>query len=188
MNAADITGIATGVTDTGLSIGSLVAKAIPTRRECTVELSNDTSSYTLSNPSMFIKSGQCSNPLPALIKPAASATALFSKSAYRAQGSIGTFTYDLCDASKNALMKVAVMFKVPFNNDKKHPIMYGVGLFDVNKPCDCDLYETMAKSTGTFVSGRARGPTLTYTSQNITIMASMSNCYTPVVKVHVTDD
>lgn len=174
--------------DTVMSIGPLIVKVIPTHRECSVELSNDTSNYTLSNPRMYIKSGNCTNPLPPAIQPTTSATALFAKPAFLARGSVGTFTYDLCDESKNALMKVAVMFKVPFNH-KKHPNMYAVGIFDLSKECDCQLYQEMSKSTGSFAAGEAKGsPALTYTSQNVTIMASMSDCDTPVMKVHVTQD
>ena len=85
-------------------------------------------------------------------------------------------------------MKVAVMFKVPFNICKKHPIKYGVGLFDVRQTCDAGLYQEMTRSTGTFVSGRATGAALKYSSQNISVMASMSDCHSAVLKVQLTED
>ncbi|KAJ0000694.1 hypothetical protein NQD34_005714 [Periophthalmus magnuspinnatus] len=184
MEFPDICDIISSTTDTLLSVGSRVAKFVPTHRECTVELSNDTSTYSLCNPRSFIKSGNCVNPLQPSIPPSTSATALFSKTPYRTQGSVGAFTYDVCDETKNAVVRVAVMFKVPFNN-KKHPIMYGVGIFDVNKSCDRELYQEMSKSTGTFVSGGAKDSILEYKSANISILASMSDGFTPVMKVQV---
>ncbi|CAL1588697.1 unnamed protein product [Knipowitschia caucasica] len=187
MDPVDITDIVGGVIDTSLSIGSLVAKVIPTHRACSVELSNDTSAYSLCNPCVFVKSGHCSTPLPPVILPSTPATAQFSKTPYRAHGSAGVFTYDVCDAARNVLAKVVVMFKVPFNK-KKNPIMYGVGLFDVNRPCDCELYTEMSKNIGPFVSGRAKGPSLVYKGLNLSILASMSDCYTPVMKLHVMEE
>lgn len=145
---------------------------------------------TLSVSSVYIKSGHCSIPLPPSIKSAGgTGEALFIKTPNTAGGSVGIFTYDLLDISTtNSSKKMAVMFKVPFNR-KRTPNMYAVGIFDVSKECNQNLFSEMSKDTNAaFVRGKAKDPSLTHISQNVTIMATMSDCYEPVLKVQMSDN
>lgn len=138
---------------------------------------------------MYIKSGQCGAPLTPCIKSTGNGEALFVKTPKTASGSVGIFTYDLFDIStKNSSKKMAVLFKVPFNRTGKSN-MYAVGIFDISKDCDSDLFDDMSRNqTSTFVRGDAKGPSLTYQGQNVTISATMSDSYQSVLKLQVSDN
>lgn len=138
---------------------------------------------------MYTTSGRCTVPLPPEIQLSTSGEALFAKTPYTARGSHGIVTYDLVhNSTGTATEQMAVMFKVPFDLNLKSNA-YAVGVFDVSTECDHDLYREMSKKMETtFVRGKAKGPHLTYESQDVTIVATMSNCYQPVMKVHVSDN
>lgn len=127
--------------------------------------------------------------MPPSIGPTKSGEALFIKTPNKANGSVGICTYDLLDiATQNSSSKVALLFKVPFNQ-KRTPSMYAVGIVDASKECDLHLFDEMSKGTSaTFVRGKAKGPTLTHVSQNVTIAATMSDCNEAVMKVDLTDN
>ncbi|XP_076608393.1 DELTA-actitoxin-Ucs1a-like [Chaetodon auriga] len=186
MESADF---AFGFVQTILAVGSSIAKVAPTHRQCGIEISNDCSTYTLCNPRIYTSSGRCTIPLPVQIKSSCSGNALFAKTPYTARGSVGIFTYDLLNNSTNtATEQIAVMFKVPFDLNLKSNV-YAVGVFDISKDCIRDIYREMSKTEDkTFVRGKAKGPVLTHKGQNITIMAAMSNCYEPVIKVQVSEE
>lgn len=114
--------------------------------------------------------------------------ALFNKVPNTAGGAAGVFTYDLLDIStKTSSKKMAVLFKVPFN-PKQTPNTYAVGVLDISKECNQELFNEMSKSSNAaFVRGPAKGPNLTHKGQNVTIMATMSNCHESVIKVELTD-
>uniref|UniRef100_A0A8P4JX45 Uncharacterized protein n=1 Tax=Dicentrarchus labrax TaxID=13489 RepID=A0A8P4JX45_DICLA len=170
-------------------VGESIAKIIPTQRKCTVEIANESSSYSLCNPRVHIESGRCTVPLPPSIQPNSTGEALFAKTPNTAQGSVGILTYDLLNnTTKTSSNKMAVLYQVPFNLKLKSK-MYAVGIFDISTECNRDLFREMSKNTNTtFVRGKAKGPSLTHKSQNVTIMAAMSNCHEPVMKVQVSDD
>ncbi|KAF1376080.1 hypothetical protein PFLUV_G00226910 [Perca fluviatilis] len=48
-------------------------------RLCSVEIKNNSASYTLANPRVFTESGHCEFPLPPMVGPYSPASALFNK-------------------------------------------------------------------------------------------------------------
>ncbi|CAK6980311.1 DELTA-actitoxin-Afr1a-like [Scomber scombrus] len=187
--AMDGAGLASDLLEHSLTVRNSIAKALPTHRECEVHIKNECSNYTLCNPRVYTERGRCYVPLPPAIKPNATGEALFKKVPNMACGAVGIFTYDLLNNStKESTNKIAVLFKVPFDLNAKFNA-YALGIFDISTECNRDLFRDMSKNTSEmFVRGQAKGPSLTYKSDTVTIMATMSDCYTPYMKVEVSDN
>lgn len=82
---------------------------------------------------------------------------------------------------------MAVYFKVRYDLNLKAN-QYAVGVFDVCRGCNFNLHEEMAKQTDiTFIRGKAKGPTLTHKSKRVTLSATMSDSYSSVIKVNLSD-
>ncbi|KAM3598509.1 uncharacterized protein V6R79_018944 [Siganus canaliculatus] len=169
-----------------LGIMSAEASSFSTHRQCTLDFKNESTS-TLLNPSVFIESGICEESLPPSLGPSESGSALFKKTPYAATGAVGVLTYDLKNASGEHLQeKMTVMFSNPFDFNL-YCNWFAVGFFDRSRVCDYSLYDEMYKgSETTFVRDKA-GRSLIYKGQHVTINASMSDTYTPVIKLEVED-
>ncbi|XP_036004576.1 DELTA-sagatoxin-Srs1a-like [Fundulus heteroclitus] len=160
-----------------------------THRECTVTIHNKTSGFILRDPQVHLHSGNCDIPLPPDLSPTESGTALFKKTRDTACGSVGVFTYNIVHKStKQDHGRLAVMFSVPYNFNF-YSNLYAVGKFSKNKQCDKDLYHEMYyDSNDNLVRGHAKGPSLIHKGSHVTIRASMSDSYQPVLKVDVCDN
>ncbi|XP_044037708.1 conoporin-Cn1-like [Siniperca chuatsi] len=154
------------------------------RRQCTIELENKCSAYTLCNPSWSIVSGSCAKAFPPTLGPSESGSSLFIKTTRAACGSVGVLTYDLQNEStKKCDGKMAIMFSVPYDFNA-FSNWYAVGVFDENKVCDSSLFKEMYYNTENgFVRGQAKHGGLTYKGEAVTIRATMSDSCTPVIKI-----
>ena len=86
-------------------------------------------------------------------------------------------------------MKMAVMFSNPYDFNI-HKNLFAVGIFDKSTQCNKDLYHHMYNDTKDrqFIRGKASdGSTLKIVKGEVTIMATMSDAYKPVIKVYITD-
>ncbi|KAK5893139.1 hypothetical protein CgunFtcFv8_006038 [Champsocephalus gunnari] len=121
-----------------------------------------------------------------LLSPGATGSALFRKTPNTATGSVGVVTYDLMNTDTNLTAeKIAVMFSAPYNYGL-YSNLYAVGVFDESTKCDYAFYHQMYYDEPTTFSRQdADGSWLTYKGGNITIQATMSNSYQPVIKVQV---
>ncbi|KAK2833951.1 hypothetical protein Q5P01_017840 [Channa striata] len=171
------------------AVGNTIASLAPTHRQCTIEIQNNSCNYTLMTPRIYTESGSCEKPLPAVIGVSSSGSALFVKTPHTACGSVGVFTYDLYHhPSKQNRGKMAVMFSNPYDFNL-YSNWFAVGVFDMSKQCDHDLYKEMYnnKEKG-FVRGQAKCGCLNHTSHAVTIRATMGDSYQPVIKVQVFDN
>lgn len=145
--------------------------------------------FSSSLSSVHLVSGFSETPLPPTLTSSETGSAVFVKSSHAACGSVGVFTYDLVHESKNQnLGKLAVMFSVPYDFNL-YSNWYGVGMFDSEKLCDKKLFDEMYKGGGIqSVRGKAKGPSLTFKGDHVTIRATMSDSYKPILKVDVCDN
>ena len=137
---------------------------------------------------MHIESGCCAIPLSPLIQPCDSDMVQFIKTPHTARGSAAVFTYDLQrkDTDKPT-EKIAVMFSVSYDFNL-YSNKYAVGIVEMSKKCDYDLYSEMYSGTDeAFMRGKASGPYLIYKGKQVTIMAAMSDTYQPVIKLQVSE-
>uniref|UniRef100_A0A672FKF7 DELTA-sagatoxin-Srs1a n=1 Tax=Salarias fasciatus TaxID=181472 RepID=A0A672FKF7_SALFA len=170
------------------SVGQAIGQGSPTHRQCLMYITNGCSSYSLSNPRWYIYSGSCASPLPPMIPSNASGSALFIKTPHTACGSVGVITYDLLhDDSNQTIEKISIMFSNPYDFNV-YSNWYAVGIFDESKQCDYDLYNEMYyEASESFVRGQADGNVLVYKGKRVTIQATMSDAYQPVMKVTVNE-
>ncbi|XP_033970183.1 DELTA-actitoxin-Aeq1b-like [Trematomus bernacchii] len=160
-----------------------------TFRQCDIEIVNECPTYTFVNPRTYIYSGNCATPFPSTIAPGASGSALFSKYADAATGCVGLLTYDLLNEDTNQTAeKIAVMFSAPFNFNF-YSNLYAVGVFNLRRACEVGLYEEMYYGEQTTFRRRIPdGSSLCYVGDHITIMATMSDSYQPVIKMQVSQN
>ncbi|XP_062295101.1 DELTA-sagatoxin-Srs1a-like [Scomber scombrus] len=172
--------------DAAATVGGAIAEMAPTHRQCSIEIRNECKGFSLCNPRMHIVSGTCAIPLLPLIGSTKSGKAQFVKTPHTACGSVGVFTYDLqkTDADQST-EKIAVMFSVPYDFNM-YSNWYAVGIFDKSKECNHDLYYEMYNNTHqSFARGKAKDSCLTHKGDHVTVMATMSDSYQPIIKLQV---
>ncbi|XP_028454811.1 DELTA-sagatoxin-Srs1a isoform X3 [Perca flavescens] len=166
----------------------MASKAVPLH-ECTIEIENKCSEFTLCNPQVYTKSGFCKSPLPPTLGPSESGEAQFRKTFFSTSGAVGVFTYDVQNkTSDECLEKVSVMFSAPYGFNL-YSNKYAVGVFDNDKQCDRRLFYEMCyikHPQPGFVRGKAKdSQSLTHKGEYVTVRATMSDGYISVVKVQV---
>ncbi|XP_029946464.1 bryoporin-like [Salarias fasciatus] len=168
------------------AVGQAVAGALPTHRQCSIQISNHCSSYALCNPRFHQVSGSSSSPFPPTIPAMSSGSGLFIKTPHAACGAVGVCTYDLeHNDTKRREEKLAVMYSVPYDFNL-YSNWYAVGVLGARTPCDYDLYCQMYyKASRCFIRGKANGPALAHEGDRFTVLATMSDTYQPVMKVQI---
>lgn len=82
---------------------------------------------------------------------------------------------------------MAVMFSVPYDFNL-YSNWYGVGVLGLDAQCGKPLFEQMYNQVERgFVRGKAKGPSLTHKGTNVTVRATMSDSYQPIMKIQVSD-
>ena len=139
---------------------------------------------------IYTSSGFCATPFPPTVAPGACGIALFSKTPSSLTGSVGVVTYDLLKKDKKqAAEKIAVMFSVPYTFTSSSTNVYALGVFDQSTQCDKALFKLMYyDNPTTFSRQKPNGSCLTYVGVNITMMATMSDAYQPVIKMQVSQN
>ncbi|XP_034751122.1 bryoporin-like [Etheostoma cragini] len=155
-----------------------------TWRQCYITIINFGFENTLLNPCQYTQSGGCTQHPSLQIGPHSSGSALFTKTPHAARGSVGILTYDLQDSA----LKIAVLFSVPYDYNL-YSNVYAVGIFDKSQECNYDLYYKMLYDPPTtFVRGEAKGPSLTYKGDGVTIVATMTDLCEAVINVEVKEN
>nr|XP_057924342.1 uncharacterized protein LOC131126139 [Doryrhamphus excisus] len=162
---------------------------LTTNRNCTIEVSNVTHGFCLTNPKVYMESGFPFSPPQPTVRLHRSEVCSFTKDDNTASGAVGVVTYELFDMNrKHCNELVAIMFSVPFD----YAIFknwLGVGVFEHTRPCDKKLYEHMynEKDFTNFVRHEADGSGVMYKGRMVDVRACMSDEGRAIVKVEVYD-
>ncbi|KAM4736907.1 DELTA-sagatoxin-Srs1a-like [Anableps anableps] len=155
---------------------------------CSVEIRNNTNSYTLSNPRVYTESGFCEVPFPPMVGPCSAVKARFNKITGATTGAVGVFTYDLFNAELNDDSHImTVMFSVPYDRIL-YSNWFAVGIFNKDKKCDHSLYDKMYNGgESNFVRGKADEPGVLYKGDYVILSASMTDLGEAILTVEVND-
>ncbi|GAA6229186.1 DELTA-actitoxin-Aeq1c-like [Lates japonicus] len=163
--------------------------SLTTNRNCTIEITNVSSTFCLVNPKVHMESGFPFSPPQPTVRTTKSEVCSFTKDDNTASGAVGVLTYELFDMRNrhcNELM--AIMFSVPFDyNFYKNWL--GVGIFEHTRACDEKLFKHMyeGKDFTNFVRHEANGSGVKYTGRALDVRACMSDQGRAMIKVEIYD-
>ncbi|XP_077595232.1 DELTA-actitoxin-Aeq1b-like [Stigmatopora nigra] len=156
-------------------------------RNVTIEITNLTSGCMLKHPKVFLRSGYCHTPPQPTIRSKRTEVCNFSRSYATVMGVVGVLTYDIYERGA-AATKLAIMFSVPYD--------YGlfknwvaVGIFPVARETNRRLYKEMYAywELKGFARQEGNGCGLTYESDKMDVMVTMSPMGKAIMKVELWD-
>ncbi|CAL8273289.1 unnamed protein product [Lota lota] len=166
-----------------------VSATFNTNRNCTVEITNLSSSYCLINPKVYMSSGFSYHPPQPTVRTGKTEVCSFDKDDNKATGAVGLLTYDLFHMhNRAAAHRAAIMFSVPFDHNL-YKNKLAVGMVELSRACDKQLYEQMygGKDLSMCASSDATGSGLEYKTAQVELRATMSTMGKAIVKVELYD-
>ncbi|KAF7656967.1 hypothetical protein LDENG_00033570 [Lucifuga dentata] len=166
-----------------------VSATLTTNRNCTVEISNVSSSFCLINPKVYMVSGFNHHPPSPTVRTSQTEVCSFTKDGNTATGAVGLLTYDLFHMqSRMCTERMAIMFSVPFDHNLYKNIL-AIGVFELSRACDKHLYDQMykGKDLNNFTHSETNGSGLEYKATYVDLRATMSTIGKAIVKVELYD-
>ncbi|CAJ1076158.1 bryoporin-like [Xyrichtys novacula] len=166
-----------------------VSATLPTNRNCTIEISNLTSGYCLTNAKVYMSSGFSHHPPQPTIRITMTELCSFTKDDNTATGAVGVLTYDLFHMqSKVCSDRLAIMFSVPFDHNL-YKNRLAVGIVEQSSACDKHLFDQMydGKDMSNFTRSEKSGTGILYKGTYVDLRATMSSIGKAVVKVELFD-
>ncbi|CAL8391192.1 unnamed protein product [Arctogadus glacialis] len=156
------------------------------QRTCLVEIYDTCGVYALSDPGLFLVSGECISPLPPQIKKRSKASGNFTSTLLTARGSVGVFTYDLVHHQhKDYNAVLAVMFSVPFDYNL-YSNWCGAGIFNRGTDCDNDLFDLMYYGSEMgFVRVKGGAAARTFKGEIVEVAVNITDSSRAVLSVEV---
>ncbi|XP_026181293.1 bryoporin [Mastacembelus armatus] len=166
-----------------------VSATLTTNRNCTIEITNVSSSYCLINPKVYMTSGFCHHPPQPTVCTAKTEVCSFTKDDNTATGAVGLLTYDLFHMQTRVCSgRMAIMFSVPFDQNL-YKNRLAVGVVESSCACDKHLYDQMynGKDLTNFTWSENNGSGLEYKATYVDVRATMSTIGKAIVKVELFD-
>ncbi|KAL7873625.1 hypothetical protein AOLI_G00126960 [Acnodon oligacanthus] len=92
-----------------------ISRSIDTWRNVTIEITNYSNKFTLTNPRTYTYSGYCYHPPQPTIGKMMKEACSFSKTPHTACGSVGVLTYQIISNEGKHAGELAIMFSVPYD-------------------------------------------------------------------------
>ncbi|XP_017578982.1 uncharacterized protein LOC108443075 [Pygocentrus nattereri] len=162
-----------------------------TGRNVTIKIINYSNTFILTNPRSHNISGYCHHPPQPTIKKMKEEECLFSKTPYAACGSVGVLTYQIQKEKSNPVGELAIMFSVPYDYTW-YENWFALGIFEVNIPCDYDLFKQMyydnVDDDGQFTRKKAAGDVIIHLGEGALVKGTMSDGGQSIIKVELWDE
>ncbi|XP_058255724.1 uncharacterized protein LOC131359695 [Hemibagrus wyckioides] len=159
---------------------------INTIRNVSIQITNFTDRYTLSNPRTYTSSGYClSPPQPTIAKKTTEACS-FTKTQFGVRGCVGVLAYQILNDEQHFVGELAIMFSVPFDYSLYENYL-GLGIYEKQVSCNYELFSEMYYREGTFTRAMATGSEVKYTGQEICVKGTMSPVGHAIIKIEFRD-
>ncbi|XP_061567715.1 bryoporin-like [Cololabis saira] len=166
-----------------------VSATLTTNRNCTIEITNVSSSYCLINPKVYMSSGFSYHPPQPTVRPTMTEVCSFTKDDNTVTGAVGLLTYDLFHMQSRVCSdRLAIMFSVPFDGNL-YKNRLAAGVVEQSRSCDKHLYDQMydGKDLSNFTRSEGNGCGLEYKATYVDVRATMSSVGRAIVKVELYD-
>ncbi|KAL3968109.1 nucleoside-diphosphate kinase [Sarotherodon galilaeus] len=166
-----------------------LAVAVESRRNVSIEITNLTNNYCLTDPKVFLESGNCRSPPQPTVRPQKTEVCNFGKGKAKATGAVGVLTYDLFKRELNrADETLAIMFSVPYDYNM-YKNWFALGIYKKGKECNESLFKEMYynKEQVGFIRAEAKGSDLTFEGGSLDIKGTMSPLGRAIMKVELWD-
>ncbi|XP_026998900.1 DELTA-actitoxin-Afr1e-like [Tachysurus fulvidraco] len=169
----------------GTNIDS-ISSSIGTIRNVSIQITNFTDRYTLSNPRTYSSSGYCLNPPQPTVAKKTSETCTFTKTRSTAHGCAGVLAYKILKDEVHFVGELVIMFSVPFDYNFYENYL-ALGIYENHVSCNSDLFFEMYYEKGPFTRERATGSKVMYSVQGISVKGTMSPAGKAIMKVDFQD-
>ncbi|XP_036450144.1 DELTA-stichotoxin-Hcr4a-like [Colossoma macropomum] len=163
-----------------------ISRSIDTWRNVTIEITNYSNTFTLTNPRSYTYSGYCYHPPQPTIAKRTKEACSFSKTPHTACGSVGVLTYQILNNETKHVAELAIMFSVPFDYNQ-YENMFALGIYEPNISCDKNLYNKMYYHGGLFTRGKGTGGVITYCGNGALVKGTMSAYGQSIIRAELWD-
>ncbi|KAI4899037.1 hypothetical protein NFI96_027256 [Prochilodus magdalenae] len=161
-----------------------ISQNIGTSKKVTIEISNKSDTYILTNPRIHTLNGYCHLPPKPTINNNTKEACSFSKTGYSTFGVEGVLMYKILQNESDHVAELAIMFSVPYTYIGFRN-WFAFGLYESNTPCDENLLKQMYEGSGPFNRGEGTGSTITYSDKGVAVKGTMSSSGHSIIKIEI---
>ncbi|XP_036450071.1 DELTA-stichotoxin-Hcr4a-like [Colossoma macropomum] len=165
-----------------------VSRSIGTWRNVSIQITNYSDKYILTDPRTYTSSGYCHNPPQPTITGKKQESCSFSKTDYASCGSAGVLTYNILNNRTNHVGELAIMFSVPFSYSL-YENWFALGIYEPGISCGDNLFKQMYyRDSGPFRREKGTGSSITYSGKGALVKGTMSAFGQSIIKVELWDE
>ncbi|KAG9268250.1 DELTA-stichotoxin-Hcr4a-like [Astyanax mexicanus] len=164
-----------------------ISKQIRTDRNISIQLSNFSHKYILTNPRVFTSSGYSHNPPQPTIQKRTIEACSFTKTAGTACGAVGVLTYEICrHEDKHWVGELMIMFSVPYDYNL-YENWFALGISKDRISCNEQLFHQMYYDNGSFTRAKSTGSEIKFLGKHAYVKGTMSPAGRSIMKVEFWD-
>ncbi|XP_036420122.1 bryoporin-like [Colossoma macropomum] len=166
-----------------------ISRFITTNRNVSIQITNNSKKFILTNPRTYTSSGQCHHPPQPTIKKDSQEVCSFSKTTNVPRGSVGILMYQIIQEETSHVGELVILFSVPFDRNLYKNKFY-LGIFERNTNCDKAQYKKIKKNktTDPITRGKGTGSVITRSGKGALVKGTMSAFGQSLIKIELWDE